>query len=319
MPPDTSLPVEAGLVRTLLNGEFAVTAELTPPLSASSDDLLDKALPFRGIVDAVNVTDGAGARAHLSNVAAAGLMMQHGIEPVLQFTCRDRNRIALQSDLLGAGAFGVRNVMILGGDDPKQGDQPDAKPVFDLDTGAFIDMARQMRDDGTILSGREIASPPDLFIGAADTPIDPEPGWTPERLLAKAASGAQFVQTQFCFDAGIVERYIERLRDHGATDQLFVLMGIGPIRSVKSARWMRENLWGVIIPDEIVDRLDQADDERAEGRRVCVELIQQFREIDGIAGVHIMAIRQEETIPVILAEAGIGPTHRDEPAPAAAH
>ncbi len=318
MPPDTSLPVEAGLVRTLLNGEFAVTAELTPPLSASSDDLLDKALPLRGIVDAVNVTDGAGARAHLSNVAAAGLMMQHGIEPVLQFTCRDRNRIALQSDLLGAGAFGVRNVMILGGDDPKQGDQPDAKPVFDLDTGAFIDMARQMRDDGKILSGREIASPPDLFIGAADTPIDPEPGWTPDRLLAKAASGAQFVQTQFCFDAGIVERYIARLRDHGATDQLFVLMGIGPIRSAKSARWMRENLWGVIIPDEIVDRLDQADDERAEGRRVCVELIQRFREIDGIAGVHIMAIRQEETIPEILAEAGIGPTHREERAPAAA-
>ncbi len=304
------LPVENALVRALLAGEFAVTAEVVPPLSSDPVELLEKAAPTRGCVDALNVTDGAGARPHLASLAAAGILVQNGYEPVLQFTCRDRNRLALQSDLLGAGAFGIQNLLILGGDDPKAGDQPDTKPVFDLGPVEFIRMARQMRDDAALPSGREISHPPNLFIGIADSPMELKADWTPDRLVEKVEAGAQFAQMQFCFDIGVLERYIARLRDHGIPDRLFLLPGIGPLLSAKSARWMRENLWGVIIPDELIERMEGAEDERAEGRKICVELIQQMREIEGIAGVHIMAIRQQEAIPEIVAQAQIGPAHR---------
>jgi methylenetetrahydrofolate reductase (NADPH) len=304
------LPGESALVRNLLAGEFAVTAEIVPPLSCDPAELLEKAEPTRGCVDAVNVTDGAGARPHLASLAAAGILVQNGFEPVLQFTCRDRNRLALQSDLLGAGAFGIHNLLILGGDDPKAGDQPDTKPVFDLGTVELIETARQMRDESVLPSGREISVSPNLFIGIADSPIEPARDWTPDRLIEKIDAGAQFAQMQFCFDIGVLERYFARLRDHGVTDRLFMLPGMGPILSARSAVWMRENLWGVIIPDEIVTRMEKAEDERAEGRRICVELIQQMREIEGVAGVHIMAIRQQEAIPEIVAEAKIGPSNR---------
>jgi methylenetetrahydrofolate reductase (NADPH) len=306
----TPLPGESALVRALLHGEFAVTAEIVPPLSSDPAALLDKAMPLKGQVDALNVTDGAGARSHMSSLVAAGLLAREGIEPVLQFTCRDRNRIALQSDVLGAGALGIHNILVLGGDDPKAGDQPDAKPVFDLGTTELIALMRQMSEDGTIPGGRTIAAPPRLFLGAADSPFDPPADWKPERLGAKADAGARFVQTQFCYDVDIVRRYIARLDDAGLTKKLFILLGTGPIASAKSARWMRENLWGVIIPDAMIARLEGAADERAEGRAICVEFIQQVREIDGVAGVHVMAIRQDEAIPGILAAAGAGPAHR---------
>lgn len=304
------LPAECALVRNLLAGEFAVTAEVVPPLSCDVDELLAKAEPIRGCVDAVNVTDGAGARPHLASLAASAILVQHGHEPVLQFTCRDRNRLALQSDLLGAGAFGIHNVLMLGGDDPKAGDQPDAKPVFDLDTLGLVATARKMRDENKLPSGRDIGATPNLFLGIADTAIEPSAAWRPDRLIEKIDAGAQFAQMQFCFDIGVLERYFARLREHGVTDRLFMLPGIGPIRSAKSARWMRDNLWGVIMPDEIINRLESAADERAEGRRICIELIQQMREIDGVSGVHIMAIRQQEAIPEIVSETKIGPSQR---------
>jgi methylenetetrahydrofolate reductase (NADPH) len=306
----TPLPGESALVRALLAGEFAVTAEIVPPLSGDPAALLAKAQPLRGVVDAVNVTDGAGARSHMSSLVAAGLMAREGIEPVLQVTCRDRNRIALQSDVLGAGALGIHNILVLGGDDPKAGDQPDAKPVFDLDTRGLIAMLREMSEDGKIPSGRTIDAPPRLFLGAADSPIDPPPDWRPDRLAEKADAGARFVQTQFCYDVDVVRRYIGRLGEAGLTDRLFILLGTGPIASARSARWMRENLWGVIIPDTMIERLEGATDEKAEGRRICVEFIEQVREIDGVCGVHVMAIRQDEAIPGILADARAGPAHR---------
>jgi len=308
--PPISPPVSSVLVRTLLGGEFAVTAEIVPPLSSNPDALLDKARPLLGLVDGLNVTDGAGARSHLSSLVAAGFLVRDGHEPVLQFTTRDRNRLALQSDILGAGALGIRNILILGGDDPKAGDQPDAKPVFDLDSGDFIAMVREMGDPGRLPSGREIDTPPKLFIGAADTPIDPPADWTPDRLAAKADAGAQFVQTQFCYDIDIVRRYMARLGEAGLTDRLFILLGTGPIASAKSARWMVKNLWGVIIPDTVIERLEGAADQKAEGRRICAEYIEQVREIDGVAGVHVMAINQDEAIPEILAAARAGPAHR---------
>lgn len=305
-----SPPVSSALVRTLLAGDFAVTAEIVPPLSSDPNAVTGKAKPLLGLVDALNVTDGAGARSHLSSLVAAGLLVRDGHEPVLQFTTRDRNRLALQSDILGAGALGIHNILILGGDDPKAGDQPDAKPVFDLETGDFIAMVREMGEPGRLPSGREIDTPPKLFIGAADTPIDPPADWAPDRLASKADAGAQFVQTQFCYDIDIVRRYMARLGDAGLTDRLFILLGTGPIASAQSARWMVKNLWGVIIPDVVIDRLEGAGDQQAEGRKICAEFIEQVREIHGVAGVHVMAINQDEAIPEILAAAQVGPKHR---------
>lgn len=312
-PPETTAippPVSSALVRTLLAGEFAVTAEIVPLLSSNPESLTGKAKPLLGLVDALNVTDGAGARSHLSSLVAAGLLVRDGHEPVLQFTTRDRNRLALQSDILGAAALGIHNILILGGDDPKAGDQPDTKAVFDLESGEFIAMVRAMGDPGRLPSGREIDAPPKLFIGAADTPIDPPADWTPDRLASKADAGAQFVQTQFCYDIDIVRRYMARLGEAGLTDRLFILLGTGPIASAKSARWMVKNLWGVIIPDGVIDRLEGAADQKAEGRKICADYIEQVREIDGVAGVHVMAINQDEAIPEILAAARVGPAHR---------
>src|SRR5215831_20555110 len=205
---------------------FVITAEVTPPVSADRAELLAKAVPLKGLADAVNVTDGAGARPHLGAVTAAAMLVDQAIEPILQFTCRDRNRIALQSDLLGAAASGVRNVLALRGDDPSAGDQPDAKAVFDLDPRRLLDTARRLRDAGELPSGRKITGRADFFLGAADNPIDPPPGWRPVGLQAKVAAGAQFVQTQFCMDAGVVRRYMARLAEHGVTDELSILIGI---------------------------------------------------------------------------------------------
>ncbi len=300
-----NLPVESRLVRTLLNGDFAVTAEITPPASCDAMQLLDKAEPLRGWVDAVNVTDGASARVAMSSLAAAALLVRNGIEPVLQFTCRDRNRIALQSDLLGAAALNIHNILILRGDDPTAGDQPGAKPVFDMESRDLISATSRMRDDGVMPSGRPLDPAPKFFVGAADTPIDPPEDWWPEGLDGKAKAGAQFVQTQLCYDIDVVRRYIARLRDLGLTDRLFILIGIGPLASGRSARWMRDNLWGVVMPDAVIDRLDKAVDAKREGIRICAELLQQLSEIPGVSGAHLMAPLHMEGIPAALEESGI--------------
>ena len=285
---------------TLRSGRFTVTAEITPPVSADPQALLKKALPLRGLADAVNVTDGASARASMSALAAAAILTRNNIEPILQFTCRDRNRIALQSDLLGAAALNIRNLLILRGDDPSAGDQPDAKPVFDLDTRTLTAIAAGIRDRGELPSGRRIEGPVSFFLGAADSPIDPPPRWTPDGLKAKVTAGAQFAQTQFCMDIGIVRRYMARLVDEGITEQLFVLVGIAPLASARSARWIRDNLRGSIIPDALVDRLDSASDPKQEGRKICTELMAQFAEIPGVAGAHLMAPLNETAIPAVI-------------------
>ncbi len=291
-------------MRDLLRaGRFVMTAEVTPPVSCDRDDLLHKALPLRGLADAVNLTDGAGARAHMSAPVAAAMLVAAGIEPILQFTCRDRNRIALQSELMGAAAAGVRNLLLLTGDDPKAGDQPEAKPVFDLDTIALTELARAIRDRGELPHGRKVAGKAHFFIGAADAPIDPPPGWQPAKLAAKVAAGAQFAQTQFCMDAGVVRRYLARLAEHEATRDLAMLIGISPLRSAKSARWMKQHLFGTIIADDIIARLETAADPAAEGTRLCVELIEELATIPGVAGVHIMAPGNDAAVPAVIAEA----------------
>ena len=280
-----------------------MTAEIVPPVSCDPGDLLARASPLEGLADAVNVTDGAGARAHMAATAAAALLVRAGIEPILQLTCRDRNRIALQSDLMGAAAMGVRNLLLLRGDDPKAGDQPDAKPVFDLDTRALAETARLIRDEGRLPHGAAVAGRPAFFLGAADMPIDPPPGWKPDALAAKVAAGAQFVQTQFCMDADIVRRYVARLAEAGLAGRVPILIGVNPLRSAKSAAWMRQHLFGTIIPDAMVARMEAAADPAAEGRRICVELIAELATIPGVAGVHIMAPGNAAAIPEVIAEA----------------
>src|ERR1700738_2135344 len=209
------------LAATLTANRFALTAEIAPPLSCEPDDVIRLARPLRGLADAVNVTDGAGAQAHLGALAASALLARAGIEPIQQFTCRDRNRIALQGDLLAAAALGVRNLLLLRGDDPSAGDQPDAKPVFDLDTVGLLRTAAGMRDRGELPSGRKLTGRPAFFLGVADSPIDPPDGWVPQSLKAKVEAGAQFVQTQFCMDPGVVRRYLRRLAERG------LLAGLG--------------------------------------------------------------------------------------------
>ena len=292
------------LQAALADGRFSITAEVTPPLSCDPADLLAKAVPMAGLADAVNVTDGASARAHLDALVAANILKDHGIDPVLQMTCRDRNRIALQSELVGAAAMGIRNVMMLTGDDPKSGDQPDAKPVFDLDSSALMRTAASIRDKGELPHGRAVGGQASFLIGCSDVPVDPKPGWVPEALQRKIAAGAQFVQTQFCMDLGLLRRYIARLKEHGVAlgRDLHLLVGVAPLASARSARWIREQLFGSVIPDSILQRLESAADPKREGRRICVEILCELATIPGVSGAHLMAPLNEAAIPDVIRE-----------------
>jgi methylenetetrahydrofolate reductase (NADPH) len=282
-------------------GRFVITAEIAPPVSCDAHDLQRKAAGLKGLADAVNVTDGAGARAHMAALAAAAILLGMGVEPILQLTCRDKNRIALQSELMGAAALGVRNLLMLTGDDPKAGDQPDTKPVFDIDSKTLIETARRLRDEGTLPTGRKVEGKAAFFIGAADMPIDPPAEWQPTALLGKVKSGAQFAQTQFCMDAGVVRRYVGRLSEAGLTQNLAILIGVNPLRSAKSAQWMKSHLFGTIIPDVFIARMEQAANPAREGVNICVELIEELATIPGVAGVHIMAPGNDAAIPEVIA------------------
>lgn len=295
----------SALAAALAEARFVVTAEVSPPVASEATATIEKALPLKGVATAVNVTDGAGAKAHLSSLATAVLLQRHGIEPVLQMTCRDRNRLALQGDLLGAVALGLRNVLLLNGDDPKSGDQPETKGVFDVDTRGLIGMAYLMREQRKLPSGTSIAGEVPLFIGAADMPIDPPAGWEPKGLAAKIAAGADFAQTQFCMDVGIARRYAERLLEAGIAQRFPILVGVAPIPSARSARWMREKLYGTQIPDAIVERLERAADPKAEGKRICIEVLQQLAAIPGIAGAHVMAPQFMSAVPEVIRESGV--------------
>ncbi len=287
----------------LQSGDFVVTAEITPPVSTDPAEFLTRAMPLKGLVTAINVTDGAGAKVHLSSLAAAHFLVQNGIEPIFQMTCRDRNRLALQGDILGAEALGIRNMLMLAGDDPKVGDQPEAKPVFDLDSKTLLAMADGMRRSHKLPSGTPIAGKLDIVLGAADVPIDPPPGWEPKSLRAKVEAGADFVQTQFCMDVGVVRRYAARLLEAGI--RVPILIGVAPIPSARSARWMREKLFGTLIPDAIVERLEKAADPKREGRRICVEIMRELAETPGVAGAHVMAPMNFAEIPAVIEDSGV--------------
>jgi methylenetetrahydrofolate reductase (NADPH) len=295
--------VSGSLQSKLQSGRFVITAEISPPVSSDPEHLLQKAMPLAGLADAINITDGASARVHMSAVAAAGILVRHGGEPILQMTCRDRNRIALQGDLLGAAALGIRNLLILTGDDPRAGDQPETKPVFDLDSRRLIETAVGIRDRHELPNGRRISGNADFFIGVADTPLDPLADWKPVSLQNKIAAGAQFAQTQFCMDAAIARRYMNRLVENGITERLFVLIGIAPLPSVQTALWMREHLPGSIIPDALIDRLAGARDPKAAGKRICIEMLHELAQISAVSGAHIMAPRNQGAIAEVIAAA----------------
>lgn len=280
------------LENAIANGDFILTAEIAPGLTTQANVLLQRALPLKDKVTAVNVTDGAGARVAMSSLAAAAILQRGGIEPVLQMTCRDRNRIAISADLIGAAALGINNVLVLSGDNPGAGDEPEAKGVFDFDVLEIIKLARRMTDDGQINSGRELSERTAFVVGGVDAPFDPAPAWQPDKLLDRAAAGMRFIQTQFCYEPEVAERYVARLADSGLLENTALIVGVGPIASLRSAKWMNENLYGVSIPDTVLQRLEQTDDEAAEGHRICVELINHYRGVPGIAGVHIMAPAQ---------------------------
>ena len=296
-----AVTTEPSLQARLSSGRFVMTAEVVPPISCDPRDLLHKAAPLKGLADAVNVTDGAGARAHMGALAAAAILLNAGLEPILQLTCRDRNRIGLQGDLMGASALGIRNLLILTGDKPSAGDQPDATAVFDLDSKTLSQTAHMIGSEGKLPTGTKVAGAVPFLIGAADMPIDPMPDWQPTGLKAKIAVGARFAQTQFCMDAGVLRRYMARLTEAGVLPGLAMLIGINPLRSAKSAHWMRNHLFGTIIPDAMIERMEKAADPAAEGRRICVEYIEEIAEIPGVAGVHIMAPGNDAAVPDVIA------------------
>lgn len=319
--PEAPLPELPGhssrgrLERVLRRGEFAVTTELNPPDSANPDDVYDRIKVFEGWVDGINATDGSGAHCHMSSVAICALLTRVGYSPVFQISCRDYNRIAIQGNVLGAAALGVCNVLCLSGDGVGAGDHPQAKPVFDLDSTSLLQTIRTMRDERRFLSGRKIATPPALFLGASANPFAPPYEFRPINLAKKIAAGAQFIQTQYCFDVPLFQRFMARVRDLGLDKTCFILAGVGPLASAKTARWMRANVPGVHIPDEIIRRLEGAQDQKAEGKRLCIDIIRQLREIAGVAGVHVMAYRQEQYVAEIVHESGVlagrTPWHRN--------
>ena len=300
------------LERVLRSGRFAITAELNPPDSADPQAVYEAALVLAEVADAINATDASGGNVHMSSVAICALLTRAGYEPVLQIACRDRNRIAMQGDILGAAAMGVKNLLCLTGDDVSNGDQPQAKRVFDLDSVRLLRTATIMRDKGMFLSGRKLDVKPRLFLGAASNPFVQPYDWRPLRLEKKIKAGADFVQTQYCYDLPRFKKFMQQVRDMGLHEKVFILVGVGPLRSAKGAEFMRNRVPGVIIPDEIVARLQKTPKEKqaAEGKQICIEIIQQVREIEGVAGVHLMAYRQEELVAEIIREAGLLPRPR---------
>jgi len=257
-------------------------------------------MPLKGVADAVNVTDSPGAKAHMSSLTAAIILAQNGIDPILQLTVRDRNRLALQGDLIGASALGVNNILCLKGDDPKNGDQPETKIVNDIDSLTLVSTANMMRKEKKLPSGRVIDPSPKLFIGGAEVPTQGKPN--PEKILEKINKGVDFFQTQYVFDAKLLNEYMKVLGDEGILEKTNFIIGLGPFASAKSARWMNENLFGVDVPDQIIKRLEGAEDQKEESKKICIELIDNFRNIQGVKGVHLMGHRKEEVISEIIKE-----------------
>jgi methylenetetrahydrofolate reductase (NADPH) len=297
-----------GRFRTSLDsGGFTVTAEVGPPRGAGLEAITRKVTPLREWTAAVNITDNQGAAVRLSSWAGSLAAMSAGVEPIMQVTCRDRNRIALQSDLLGAAAMGIPNILVMTGDHPKFGDHADAKPVFDLDSIQLLWAAKIMRDEGRLLSGRELKPPPRWFLGSVENPVAPPVEFRAGRLGKKVAAGAQFVQTQYVFDVAPFERWLAQVRDLGLHERCYILAGVGPICSLRALSHLEAHVPGVQVPAELSRRLRGVPADRIadEAMTACAETISEIRQIPGVAGVHVMAVGNEHRVPAILQRAGI--------------
>jgi methylenetetrahydrofolate reductase (NADPH) len=309
--PGYPLPILPGhtspgrLERVLRARQFAVTTEMAPPDSADPEEVYARARIFDGYVDAINATDGSGANCHMSSIAVCALLTRVGYAPVMQISCRDKNRIAIQGDILGGAAMGVCNILCLTGDGVQAGDHPQALPVFDLDSLTLLETARTMRDEHRFLSGRKLTHSPRVLLGAAENPFALPLEWRAQRLAKKIAAGAQFIQTQYCYDVPRLEVFLRHIEDLGLREKIFILVGVGPLRSAKAAEWMRTHVPGLHIPNEIVARLAGAVDQAREGRNLCIELIQEIRSLPGVSGIHLMAYRQEDSVPEIVERSGV--------------
>jgi methylenetetrahydrofolate reductase (NADPH) len=314
-----SVEPRSGLHRVLLEGRFAVTAELETTDGGQPGSVYELADRLRGHVDAVNCTDNSAAHPHVAALAAARLLIDRGVEPILQLTCRDRNRLALQADILGASALGVRNIVCMTGDDVTAGDHPEAKPIYDLDSLHLLRIARIMRDGGTYVSGRALESPPNVLIGAVENPFAPPHDYRPMRLGKKVDAGAEFVQTQICFNVERLRIFMARSAELALLEHVWVLGGVFIPRSARAVRYLRDQVPGIDVPDEVVRRIEGVPAARQgeEGVRMALELIEQIRTIPGVAGVHLMSIKNLEAILRVIDEAGLHRgTERVEPVPA---
>lgn len=297
----------SNLEKVLEAGHFAVTAEIGPPMSANPESLREHARMLKGYADAFNLTDNQTAIVRLSSLASSVVCLQEGIEPVMQMVCRDRNRIAMQSDLMGASALGIRNLLCLSGDHQTFGNQREAKNVYDIDSIQQLMIFRKMRDERKLWGDVEIEEGPRVFLGAAANPFGDPFEFRVTRLAKKVSAGADFIQTQAIYDMDRFERWMEGVRERGLDRKVHILAGVVPLKSVGAARYMKNKVAGIIVPDEIIERMKKASDPKKEGIRICIEQIEHLRSIKGIHGVHIMAIAWEEKVPEIVREAGLFP------------
>lgn len=301
------MSARSNLERVLLERGFAVTAEIGPPKSASAESVRKHAKEMRGSADAFNLTDNQTAMSRMSSIACAMVLIQEGLEPVVQMTCRDRNRIAMQSDILGASALGVRNVLCISGDHQTFGNMKEAKNVYDVDSVQELMILRKMRDEGKLWSGDELEVAPELFLGAAANPFADPFEFRVTRLAKKVKAGADFIQTQSIYDMERFERWMALVRARGLHERVHIIAGVMPLKSHKVALYMKNKVAGMIVPDAIVERLKNAKDPKEEGVRLCVEQIEHLRTIAGVRGVHIMAMAWEEKVPEIVHRAGLRP------------
>ncbi len=295
------------LEKVLTEGHFAVTGELGPPRGTSADFVRRHAEILKNYVDAANITDNQTAVVRMSSVAASALIKQVGLDPVMQMTCRDRNRIAMQSEILGAVALGVGNLLCLSGDHQKFGNHPEAKNVHDIDSMQLIQAVKRMRDDAQFISGDKVSGGAPMFIGAAANPFADPFEFRPIRLEKKVRAGVDFIQTQGIYDVERFSRYMEMVRDRGLHKEVYILAGVIPMKSAGMARYMRDYVAGLTVPNELVKRMEDAEDAKEEGVKIAVELIDQMRDIEGVHGIHLMAVAWESIVPVIAEQAGLYP------------
>jgi len=306
---DSSTHSKSRLASILEAGKFAVAAELSPPRGVDLKAIAHDASILKDYADAVNVTDNQAASVRMSSTAVSALLIQHGIEPVVQMTCRDRNRMAIQADLLGAAALGARNVLCLSGDHGKWGDHPQAKNVYDIDSIHLLRMVRNMVENSCLDNGRNIEPAPDFFVGAAANPFAPPYEYRPFRLAKKVAAGARFIQTQLIYNVDRFRSYMGQVCDLGLHEQVYIFAGVGPLKSVRSAEFMASKVAGMDIPQALIDRLAKTPKaaQPEEGIRICSEIIEQVRDIPGVSGLHIMAVHWAESVPEIVSRAGLYP------------